>query len=125
MMNTDALQPSSNGDSGNNPPLNPSSTSNPTAAAHAAPTTSTIGPHKVVDDRRPQDHILPPPPRSSPGPSNIESQGNDAIRRRVQVLTKDELKDLLKARNLAGPGIAKRTKDGEYWCFLSTSIILT
>ena len=39
-------------------------------------------------------------------------------------MTKDELKDLLKARNLAGPGIAKRTKDGEFRCSLSTSIVL-
>ena len=121
MTNTDVdtLQSSSNGDNGNNLPLNPSSTSKPTAAA---PTTS---PHNVADDGRPQDHIRPPPPRSSPGPSNVESQGNDAIRRRVQVLTKDELKDLLKARNLAGTGIAKRTKDGEYRCFLSMSTMLT
>ena len=97
MMNTDTatLQPSLNGDNGNNLPLNPSSTSNPTAATHVAPTTS---PHKVVDDGHPQDHIQPPLPRSLPGPSNLESQGNDAICHRVQVLTKDELKDLLKAR---------------------------
>ena len=118
----DTLQPSSNGDNGNNLPLNLSSTSNPTAATHAVPTTS---PHKGADDGCPQDHIQPPPPRSLLGPSNIESQGNDAICCRVQVLTKYELKDLLKARNLAGTGIAKRTKDGEYRCFLSMSTMLT
>jgi hypothetical protein len=56
----------------------------------------------------------------------MESEGNsgDATRRRIQVLTKDELKDLLKARNLAGPGITKRTKDGEFQCFISTSVVL-
>jgi hypothetical protein len=46
----------------------------------------------------------------------MESQddGADAVRRQIQVLTKDELKDLLKAHNLAGSGINKRNKDGEY-----------
>jgi hypothetical protein len=55
----------------------------------------------------------------------MEGEGNnaDATRRRVQVLTKDELKDMLKANNSAVTGIAKRTKDGEFlfvmlhqWC---------
>jgi hypothetical protein len=77
------------------------------------------------DGQHPQDQILPLP-RSSPGTSETEREGSsgDATRRRIQVLTKDELKDLLKARNLAGPGITKRTKDGEFQCFVFSSLVL-
>jgi len=64
------------------------------------------------------------PPRTSlSGPMEGEGNNADATRRRVQVLTKDELKDMLKANNSAVTGIAKRTKDGEFlfvmlhqWC---------
>jgi len=37
---------------------------------------------------------------------------------RMQVLTKDELEELLKARNLAGPGINKSNKDSLLSMFL-------
>jgi hypothetical protein len=54
--------------------------------------------------------------RNSPGSTEIEGEGNnaDATRRRIQVLTKDELKDLLKASNMAVAWITKRTKGGEF-----------
>jgi hypothetical protein len=45
----------------------------------------------------------------------VEGEGNaDATRRMFQVLTKDELKELLKANNLVVTGITKRTKDGKF-----------
>ena len=79
------------------------------------PNTSTTSTPAAENEGPPQDHILPPP-IGSQRPPEMESQddGTDAVRHRIQVLTKDELKDLLKARDLAGSGINKCNKDGEY-----------
>jgi hypothetical protein len=110
MTNNDVLQPSSSA------PEHTNSASH-SSAAPAVPNTSTI--RAANDEQLPQDHILP---RSS-GPPEVESLGSDtdaaATRRRIQVLTKDKLKELLKTRNLAGPGINKSNKDGEYSTFHS------
>jgi hypothetical protein len=44
------------------------------------------------------------------GPS---SNANGSVRSRLQALTKDELKDILKVSNMAGAGINKHLKDGK------------
>jgi hypothetical protein len=45
------------------------------------------------------------------------------MRSRLQVLTKDELKEVMKARNMVGSGINRRSKDGKFLRFsLSTSM---
>jgi hypothetical protein len=117
VTNNDVLQPSSSA------PEHTNSASH-SSAAPALLNTSTIDRDTSTiqaanDERRPQDHILP----NLSGSPEVESLGNDtdaaATRRRIQVLTKDELKELLKTRNLAGPGINKSNKDGEYRIFHS------
>jgi hypothetical protein len=45
------------------------------------------------------------------------------VRSRLQVLTKDELKELMKAHNVIGSNINRRSKDGKLLLFnLSTSM---
>jgi hypothetical protein len=63
----------------------------------------------------PQDQILPPH-RNSLGPTGIEGEGNDAdtVQHRIQVLMKDELKNLLEVSNADVAGITKHTKNSEF-----------
>jgi hypothetical protein len=84
------------------------------STAPAVLNTSTI--QAANDKQHPQDHILP----HLSGPPEVKSLGSDTdAAATCRVLMKDELKELLKTRNLAGPGINKSNKDGEYSIFHS------
>lgn len=120
ITNNDVLQPSSNDNNGGGLPPKPTpsalSVSGPGPSATSTAPNASTSTAQVANGAGHQ-----PLPRGSLGASEVESQGNDAdaaVRRRMQVLTKDELKDLLKARNLAGPGVNKSNKDGEYSVFI-------
>jgi hypothetical protein len=94
----------------------------------------------------PINNAMPPPPpptglasTSSTAPTGLpenenENQQNEgvgqsskpddaSVRSRLQVLTKDELKEIVKAHNMIGSGINRRSKDGKFLSFgLSTSM---
>ena len=50
---------------------------------------------------------------SGSGPMDPAETENACTRAMIQVLTKDELKELIKDHNLTAPGINKHSKDGE------------
>lgn len=80
-----------------------------TSSAHGRENT----PPADSEQKDPQHNNLDALPPAAPEAETQNTNNlNAPVRKRLQVLVKEELKDLLKANNVIGTGVNKRSKEG-------------